>query len=191
MEAGNSNHAVVEVLLSGGIDSTACLAFYQEQGFSVQSTFIEYGQLASQRESKAARAIADHFGVRLMHLKWTGGSPKDSGLINGRNAFILIGALMETTEKVSTLGIGIHSGTHYLDCGPHFIMRMQSVFDIYTGGRVQIGTPFLRWTKNDIWAYCISKKVPLELTYSCELGLDQPCGKCLSCHDLDVLNAIS
>ncbi len=182
---------MVEILLSGGIDSTACLAFYQEQGFSVQGTFIEYGQLASQRESSAAQAIADYFGVRLLHLKWGGQRQKESGLIQGRNAFLLLGALMEMTEEISILGIGIHSGTRYLDCEPQFIVRMQSIFDIYTGGRVQIGTPFLKWTKHDIWAYCRSKKMPLELTYSCELGLDQPCGKCLSCHDLEVLYASS
>jgi 7-cyano-7-deazaguanine synthase len=181
----------VWVLFSGGIDSTACLAFYLEQGFSVQGLFVDYGQVAALRELHAAEAIARHYQIFLQELSWSGPEKKGPGLIVGRNAFLLIGALMELTEKVGILAIGIHSGTDYLDCAPAFIQKMQSLFDLYTQGRIQIGAPFLKWKKHEIFNYCKSHGVPVGLTYSCECGADQPCGKCLSCRDLEALYALT
>jgi 7-cyano-7-deazaguanine synthase len=65
---------------------------------------------------------------------------------------------------------------------------MQSSFDLYTDGCIRIGVPFIKWNKRMIWDYCKTKKIPLEITYSCELGQDQPCGQCLSCKDLEALH---
>ena len=66
---------------------------------------------------------------------------------------------------------------------------MQSIFDIYKNGLIKIDAPFLTFYKSQIYDYCIKEKVPLNLTYSCELGLKQPCGKCLSCKDLEKISA--
>lgn len=179
----------VSVLLSGGVDSTACVAFYLEHHFPVSGMFVDYGQASAQREIKAAKSVACHYDIPLSKIVWSGLRRKKSGFICGRNAFLLIGALMEFPQDAGILAMGIHSGTLYLDCAQSFISKMQSIFDIYTQGRIQIGTPFLKWTKGDIWTYSKAQGVPLELTYSCEIGTDQPCGLCLSCHDLEGLYA--
>ena len=107
----------------------------------------------------------------------------------GRNAFFLHAALMAFKYTTGIIAIGVHSDTPYYDCSEQFIRDMQLSFDLYTDGRVGIGAPFLHWNKRDIWEYCHSKKVPIQLTYSCELGRDQPCGQCLSCKDLEALHA--
>ncbi len=99
----------VTVLLSGGIDSTACVGFYLEQGFVAKGLFIDYGQLAVERERSAARAIAKHYRIPLSCLRWLGLQKKDAGFIQARNAFLLIGALMELTNDTRLLAIGIHS----------------------------------------------------------------------------------
>ncbi|MGO9118862.1 MAG: 7-cyano-7-deazaguanine synthase [Desulfomonilaceae bacterium] len=177
------------ILLSGGVDSTTCVAFYQEQGFSVRGFFFDYGQAAAPRECKAATAIATYYSVPLVKLSWSGIAQKASGLIQGRNAFLLVGTLLELQDDCGILAIGIHAGSTYPDCGLPFVRRMQAIFDLYTEGRIQIATPFLKWTKADIWTYAKSRNVPLELTYSCERGDDQPCGLCLSCSDLEALYA--
>jgi len=177
------------VLLSGGIDSSACVSFYMDQGFSTEGMFIDYGQIALPREIRAAESIAEHYRIPLKKLKWSGGQQKKSGFICGRNAFLLFSGLMELRQETAILAIGIHSGTTYQDCSMSFVRKMQGLFDVYTHGRVQIGTPFLKWLKGDIWHYLKSRGVPLNLTYSCELGEDQPCGHCLSCRDLEILYA--
>lgn len=185
----NSTNPEVWVLLSGGIDSTACMAFYLSQDFPVRAAFVDYGQVAANREANAAKDVAKYYQVPLERFKCLGFHKKKAGLICGRNAFLLVTALMEISDNVGILAIGVHAGTNYLDCGPLFIRKMQTIFDMYTGGRVQIGTPFLKWTKREIWMYCKSQAVPLKLTYSCERGVNQPCGRCLSCRDLKDLYA--
>jgi 7-cyano-7-deazaguanine synthase len=184
-------HGEAWVLLSGGIDSATCVAFYLEHGFFVQSIFIDYGQIAAEREARAARILAQHYQVPHYQLTWSGMQRKSAGLVCGRNAFLLFAAMMEVPENATILAIGIHSGTSYPDCTPRFVNKMQALFDMYSDGTMQIGTPFLKWTKQDIWKFATSHGVPLNLTYSCERGLDQPCGKCLSCRDLEALDARS
>ena len=50
------------VLLSGGLDSTTCLAVAMKEGFEVHTISFDYGQRHSV-ELTAARRIAQHYGV--------------------------------------------------------------------------------------------------------------------------------
>lgn len=179
------------ILLSGGIDSTTCLAYYLHEGLSPEALFVDYGQAGAKKESRAATLICRHFQVPLRTICLTGVIRKGAGLITGRNAFLLLTAALESNGKPGVIALGIHSGTRYADCTRYFIQRMQAIFDTYTGGALQIGVPFLRWSKGDIWALANSRNVPLSLTYSCERGLAQPCGSCDSCLDLEALRASS
>ena len=178
----------VLVLLSGGLDSTACLDFYLSQRCSVRALYFQYGQAAAKREREAAERVSHHYGVPLQVVACRGSGKKGKGEVLGRNAFLLSAAMMESAGA-NIVAIGVHAGTSYYDCSPQFIEWMQRILDAYSSGCVRIGTPFLTWTKRDIWDYCLQRAVPLALTYSCELGMDQPCGQCLSCHDLEVLHA--
>lgn len=176
------------VLLSGGIDSAACLDFYIRKGLCVSALFVNYGQAAADKEAPAAKTIAEHFGVSLRRVNCSNLQPKSSGTILGRNAFLAFLGLMEFKELAGLITMGIHAGTSYWDCSPSFICQIQSLYDAYTGGRVQFAAPFLNWSKAEIWQYSQAQGVPTHLTYSCELGLTQPCGQCQSCHDLEALH---
>lgn len=179
----------VLVLLSGGIDSTAMVHFYKTQGNSVSGLFIDFGQISGKREESASELIADFFKIKLYKVKCSGIDTWKSGYIRGRNAFLLHTALMNFPFKRGIIAIGIHSGTNYIDCSHSFALMMQQSFDIYTDGQVNLGTPFIDWKKNEIYCYSQKKGIPLHLTYSCELGKEQPCGECISCKDLEALNA--
>lgn len=179
------------ILLSGGVDSTACLNFYLLQHSSVSTLFLEYGQSSAKQEAEAASRICQYYGTSLKIISCKGAFEKPGGFLQGRNAFLLFSALMEFKATSGIIAIGAHSGTSYFDCSKSFIQTMQAMFDNYTDGRIRVGAPFLEWTKQDIWNYCINRQVPLQLTYSCELGHDLPCGQCLSCRDRDALDALS
>ena len=189
--SAGSSSSKVTVLLSGGIDSTACLAYYLDEGFHVDGLFIDYGQKGAKNEVRAAKSVCRHFRVPLSVVRLTRATRKGAGLIVGRNAFLLLTAVLEFQAKAGVIAIGIHSGTRYRDCSPFFIRSIQGVFDACTGGALQIGVPFLKWKKQDIWAFAKKKDVPLSLTYSCERGVAQPCGSCDSCLDLEKLHARS
>lgn len=182
-------NAEVLILLSGGVDSAACVDFYIEFGRFPCALFIDYGQPAARNEAISAKAIANYYSIRLFNSKWEGQIKKTSGFINGRNNFLVSAALMERPTNVSVIAIGIHKGTGYQDCSQIFLNKLQNIVDIYENGRVQLAAPFIDFSKSEIYSYCIERQIPIELTYSCEKDSLKPCGKCLSCKDREMLNA--
>lgn len=187
MTARKSSQKKVMVLLSGGIDSSACVAYYLSHRFSVSALFVDYGQKAAKHEIRAARFISKAYKVPLRILTLSNGKRWGGGCILGRNAFLLYTGLMNFKYESGLIAIGVHSGTAYWDCSEDFILLTQNCFKSYSGGCISIDAPFLKWNKREIWDYCVRKKVPLKFTYSCELGKTQPCGRCLSCRDLESL----
>lgn len=185
------HHSNVLVLLSGGIDSSACISFYLKQNFKVSALNIDYGHLSKEQETRAASDIASYYHIPLRFAKYDGRTFQHNGLINGRNAFFLMAALLEFDHRSGIIAIGVHSGTHYIDCSELFIRNMQRLFDLYNDGRIIVGVPFLNWDKRQIWDYCTIERIPIHLTYSCELGRKQPCGICRSCKDLEALDAFT
>lgn len=177
----------VLVLLSGGIDSTACLNFYLELERNPSGLFVDYGQRAAAQEWHAASKVASHYGVSVTRLRCQGGRSKEAGLISGRNAFLITAALLEKPPSVSAIATGIHSGTGYADCSPEFMRNMQVLLSMYQEAQVQLAAPFLDWTKIEIIKYCSMSGVPIDLTYSCEGG-PEPCGDCMSCQDRKLLD---
>ena len=67
------------VILSGGLDSTTCMAVAADEGYEIYALTFDYGQ-RHRREVECARRVADHFHVRehrivqLDFLKQIGGS---------------------------------------------------------------------------------------------------------------------
>lgn len=176
------------VLLSGGIDSTACVDFYLKQAIAVSGLHVSYGQPAAQREEEAARTIASHYRIPLSVVKMAGSRAKSHGETLGRNAFLIFTALMELDVSRAMVALGVHSGTPYYDCSKGFVKAAQAIVDGQCDGRIRLAAPFLEWTKREIWEYCLQRSVPIDHTYSCEKGLDQPCGNCISCRDLEALS---
>jgi 7-cyano-7-deazaguanine synthase len=114
---------------------------------------------------------------------------KGAGYLAGRNAFLICLALLETEMKSGIVSLGLHGGTDYWDSSASFAKTVQVIVDGYTHGKIRLSLPFLDWTKRDIWDFCLRSGVPVELTYSCELGGEQPCDYCLSCRDREALRA--
>jgi 7-cyano-7-deazaguanine synthase len=170
------------VLLSGGIDSAGCLSFYRRLNCPVAGIFVDYGQPASLREQVSARALAHHYKIRLREISCSGFKvPPDE--IPGRNAFLLFTALMAARSRPAIIALGIHAGTSYFDCSQAFATAADRLLREYTNGTTSLGTPFLRWTKPTVVAFCRERRVPLQLTWSCERGSVRSCGRCRSCQD--------
>jgi len=172
----------VAVLLSGGIDSTACVDLYLDIGRPPIGVFIDYGQPAATDERKSVDLITRYYSIPLLCCTWSSPSRKSPGFIQGRNAFLLTSALLEIPQQILLVALGIHSGTSYPDCSVEFLVRMQAVIDSSSKNGLQIAAPFINWTKSEIIDYCCYRKIPLEMTFSCEQG-GKPCGECLSCRD--------
>ena len=171
------------LLLSGGIDSAACLNYYWSLNIDVKPIFVNYGQAAAKEEIRSAKAISNFFGFNLEDYSCDIKATFYQGEIKGRNAFLILIALLTHPEYAGIISLGIHSGTTYYDCSPSFVKDMNKLLGQYTSGQVKLDTPWLNWNKKMIIDYCRSSKIPVNLTYSCENGTVPPCGKCNSCLD--------
>jgi 7-cyano-7-deazaguanine synthase len=178
----------IAVLLSGGIDSMACADFYRTMGRPICGIFVDYGQAAAQWEAAAASAVAQHLDIRLLKLTISNAREKTLGEIAARNAFLLSVAAMERPPSVLALAIGLHAGTPYSDCTGQFLESAKTVLS-YQSKPVDVLAPFIDWRKEDIVAYSLKRRLPIEITYSCEAGSHPPCGRCLSCLDRREIDA--
>jgi len=176
------------ILLSGGIDSTACIHYYLDGKFDVKAVFLDYGQKARVRELSSAKKIAKHYRIEFNKIALTSSNRFSSGEIRGRNAFLIFAVLMHYQELHGIISLGVHSGTPYYDCSESFVKNINETLNGYTSGRVLLDTPFLKWNKKMLYDYCKINDVPTHLTYSCENGLVPPCGRCLSCKDRSALD---
>jgi 7-cyano-7-deazaguanine synthase len=183
MASRNEGDTSALVLLSGGIDSTACIHFLKNQNFQVSAFHIQYGQPASLIEKVRSEEIAQYFNVPLRMCQVHAATHLTDGEIQGRNAFLIFNALALAEQTHGIIAIGVHAGTNYYDCSVPFLKKISTLVAESTDGRVSLLAPFIEWTKADIFKYSQQHKLPINLTYSCERGTTPPCGTCLSCKD--------
>lgn len=200
------------VLLSGGVDSTTCLAIAKKKYKKIIAVSIDYGQ-THKRELKAAEDICKYYNIEhrvidlknifigsnsslnsANHIEITEGDYKDQTLakqinteVEFRNGiFISIMASLALQFKAQAIYYGAHkddSGAIYADCSDEFIDTITTLVKIGTKNKVTLETPFKNYTKADIVKEGIKLKVPYKLTYSCYKGGEKPCGKCGTCID--------
>ena len=177
----------VWVLMSGGVDSTACAHYFVERGDNVCGIFVDYGQAAAVAEFSAVQSVTHHLGIPLSTMTFRVEHDFGAGEILGRNAFLVFAAMMGVQPKLGVLSLGVHSGTGYYDCGIDFFDRIGHIVDSYSLGRIALLCPFLKEDKAFVFRYVRAHNIPLHITYSCEMGTNPPCGRCLSCGDRDAI----
>jgi 7-cyano-7-deazaguanine synthase len=106
-----SQQKVAYVLASGGIDSTACIAYYLDLGFDVRLIFINFGHPANAEEMRHIRQISSHYGLSLQEIELRGADVDRVGEIKGRNAAFVTIALMAHRNLSGVLALGIHAGS--------------------------------------------------------------------------------
>jgi len=155
------------VLLSGGLDSTTCLAWAIDRGFTCTTLAFDYGQrhrgeLDAARQVAQARGVSDHRTVAI-DLRAIGGSAltadlavprdRDAGAIGhgipvtyvpARNTVFLAVALglaetLGATDLVAGMNAIDYSG--YPDCRPEFVHAFERLAVLATRAGVE-GTRF-------------------------------------------------
>lgn len=198
------------VLVSGGLDSTTCLALAKAQGYAVYALSFDYGQRSSS-ELQAARKIASSMGVSK-HLVITlgigelGGSAltdhdlsvpeqESEGIpityVPARNTIFLSYALgfAEVLEAQAIfIGVNARDYSGYPDCRPEFIHAFEKMANLATrsaleGAPISIQTPLIALSKADIIKIGIQLGVDYSNTVSCYQADVQgrACGRCESC----------
>ncbi|CAM2873998.1 transcriptional regulator ExsB [Legionella steigerwaltii] len=199
------------VLLSGGLDSTTCLALATSKGFSCDAISFSYGQRHS-AELHAAQRIAQHYKVLKHHIvtldtelfrnsaltdsnmevpAFQGGSEIPVTYVPARNTIFLAMAL-GLAESIGARDIFIGASSvdysHYPDCRPEFIEAFQTLANLatkagVTGDHFSIHAPLQHLSKVQTIQLGISLGVDYSLTVSCYQANDagEACGECDSC----------
>ena len=198
-------------LLSGGLDSAACLAYAREAGFECHALSFDYGQ-RHRIELDAAAKIARSLGaaqhvVMLVDLRAFGGSaltadidvPKDGAeggipvtYVPARNTVFLSFALAwAEVLEASDVFIGVNAIDYsgYPDCRPEFIEAFERMANVATKAgvegrtRLKIHTPLITLSKGEIVRLASDLGVDLGLTRSCydPAPSGEACGLCDSC----------
>lgn len=193
IKARRAKRKKVIVLASGGLDSTACVAYYLRLGYEVQPFWMNYGQKAARKESLAIRRIARFYDlplqtVSLKGLKWTATVNNPEYL--GRNAIMALCGATALLHQNGLISMGIHSGTNYVDCSEAFQHQINDLIALLFRGLVVADFPFAEWSKTDIAQFSVQYDVPIKLTYSCLNGTTPPCGECESCLERKSLEGI-
>lgn len=155
------------VLLSGGLDSSTCLALAKAQGFDCHALSFDYGQRQRQ-ELAAAQAVAKVIGVashRILNLdmRAIGGSALTSDMavpkhrsaaeigqgipvtyVPARNTIFLSYALgLAEVLKAHDIFIGVNALDYsgYPDCRPAFIQAFQTMANLATAAGVSGQSP--------------------------------------------------
>lgn len=207
MNANSPTLAVV--LVSGGMDSCVTAAIARTRHPELAFLHCDYGHRTEERERRAYREIADHYGVRrrlevdLRHLRAIGGSSLTdpsmpvtemnlhgsaipSSYVPFRNANLL--AIATSWAEVLGaariyIGAVFEDATGYPDCRPEFYEAYNRVIETGTkpGGGIRIETPVIRMSKGEIVRQGVALAAPLHLTWSCYQAEDKACGRCDSC----------
>lgn len=174
-------------MLSGGIDSTVCLAqaikIYGKS--NVIALSFDYGQ-NNIKELLKAREICQYYKVEhnIIDIK---NIFKDKEEIPFKNGVLLsICTSYALTKKSSVIYYGIHEEENrklYPDCSSAFDYAMDLAIYTGTGKKVSICSPLIDMTKREIIKLGTQLKIPFELTWSCHENNDLACGKCEACMD--------
>ena len=199
------------VLLSGGLDSTVCMAVAQSQGYEIFPISFNYNQRHS-RELDCASSIAKHYKIKKhivinTNMDAIGGSALTDNKLSvpigdaqqheipityvpARNLIFLsyaLGYAEVTGADHIFIGVNAVDYSGYPDCRPEFIELFQQLANYSTKASAQdqrnivIETPLLKLSKKDIVLLGKELQAPLELTTSCYNGAQAACGQCDSC----------
>lgn len=194
------------VLLRGGIDSTVCLAkavrdFGKDE---VAALNIYYGQ-KTRRELDMAKKAAAHFGVKYIEMDISrimdfsdcaalAANPLEPGEdkyesqteVPFRNGLMMaVAASVAGSLDAETVQVAHNADEMarlvYPDCRKEFFEAMDEAIKKGTGGKLGLVMPFCEMSKKEVMELGKELKVPFELTWSCFVSDEEPCGYCVGC----------
>lgn len=196
------------VLLSGGMDSCVAAAIAR-RSFALALLHVSYGQRTEERERRAFIDIARHYGVdrtlvaRLDPLGAIGGSAltdplrdavqarrSDSSVpdtyVPFRNTHLLALAVSWSEVLGATsvfIGAVQEDGSGYPDCREEYYEAFNRLIRVGTRPetRLEVKTPLLHMSKEEIVREGLRLGAPFHLTWSCYTGQSTACGRCESC----------
>ena len=185
------------VLISGGLDSTTCIAIAKDAGFEIAALTINYGQ-RHKFELDAAKQVVNHYQINNhsmidIDLSQFGGSAltDDIEIPKGRNeedmsgipvtyvparntVFLSLALAWAETLQAFDIFIGVNALDYsgYPDCRPEYIASFEQTANLatkegVTGNTFKIHTPLIDMTKSKIINTGLQLGVDYGMTSTC------------------------
>ncbi|MCR6727813.1 MULTISPECIES: 7-cyano-7-deazaguanine synthase [Agrobacterium tumefaciens complex] len=195
----------VVTLVSGGLDSTLVAYLAIEEGLTIHPLFVNYGQRAIEREFDSCKnsmkklgildelEIADLSGYgRLIRSGLTDASKHivDDAFTPGRNMlFLLTAAAYAYQLNADAISIGLlHEETSlFPDQTSGFLHDAEALITRIMGRSIKVLAPLAAFHKDEVIQ--LAKAKGIVGTYSCHLGLEEPCGDCIACNEFKIAEA--
>jgi 7-cyano-7-deazaguanine synthase len=195
--------ATIGLLLSGGLDSTALLCRYLEEGRRVQPFYVRSDVAWADTEQKAVERLvqvlarpqlaslvtfrlplADLYGL---HWSVTGedvpgaDTPDEAVFLPGRNLLLVMkAAIWCQMHGIEELALAPLSSNPFPDATPGFFISLERTLALAGPGAVRLLRPLSSTSKSELIR--LARDYPLELSFSCIAPVaDQHCGVCNKC----------
>jgi 7-cyano-7-deazaguanine synthase len=195
--------SAVLLLCSGGLDSTTVAYWLCEHEIEVVPIFLDYGQHCVEKEWTTVQKVlprnrvsspvrvdisAIFSGSRSRLIRepnlWVEHvEDKDLYIPYRTLLFFSVGASYAQTHSLTEVYAGFINSNYAkeIDCSATFLNGLESLAaDI---GPVRFQIPFRHWDKARVVMEAERLRVPIGMTYSCQLLSDTPCGACPNCVD--------
>ena len=120
-------------------------------------------------------------------IEKTHGAPVSTYVPFRNGLFLSSAASIALSKGCEVIYYGAHSddaaGNAYPDCSDAFNKAINDAIYIGSGNQLKVEAPFIGLTKAQVVKKGLELKVPYELTWSCYMGEDKPCGVCGTCID--------
>jgi 7-cyano-7-deazaguanine synthase len=187
----------VVALSSGGVDSSVTMLLLKKRDYTIFPLFVNYGQLSAEHEWSACQRICEFLGLKTERMDIQGfGKLIPSGITNRdfdiekdaflptRNLlFLTLGAAYGYAKAAHVVAIGLLSNPIFPDQTSDFVQEAQKTISKALGIDVTVLAPLISLDKSDTLRLAHKYGLPVEYTYSCHAGGENPCSHCISCKE--------
>lgn len=188
----------IVTLVSGGLDSTLAAKLAQEEGLHQHPLFVDYGQRSCNQELAACRSSMAALNLpepKVANLSGFGELIRsgltdanlhvvDDAFTPGRNMlFLLIAAAHAYQVGADAVSIGLlHEDTSlFPDQTAAFLGEAERMITLCMGRRLKVLAPLSSFHKQDV--VMLAQQKGIRNTYSCHMGGEQACGRCIACKE--------
>ena len=184
-------------LTSGGIDSFVMATMLQEKGMEIHPLFINYGQLAYEREYASFLNVCEYLKLKPTTIDVSNfGKFISSGITNedlnviddaflpNRNLlFLTLASSFAYQNDIYQVAIGIIENPIFSDQTDEFLLATEKCLKESLEVDINLLYPLKKLNKLDIYKLAHKLELPLDLVYYCHVGGSEPCNKCLACQE--------
>jgi len=168
----------------------------EKEGHEIFPLFIDYGQLSVEKEFVSYNIVCESLGLKAEKLdisgfgkKITSGitdasiDPIEAFLPNRNLLFLILASSYAYQNDIFNVSIGLIKPPIFPDQTVDFLKLAEKCIKEALSVDMNVIAPLIELDKTDIYKLAIDEKMPIDQTYFCHTGSEEPCGECLACKE--------